>query len=85
MGVMHTFAGPFGIMDSIGINTAWKVTDFWANKTKDSQALANAAFMKQYVDKGQHLGVKSGKGFYTYPDPAFWKPGFIEGRKPIKD
>ncbi len=82
MGVMHTVAGPFGIMDSIGLDTAWKVTDYWANKTKDPQSLANAAFLKQYVDEG-HLGVKSGKGFYTYPEPAFGKPGFIEGRKPL--
>ena len=80
MGVMHTVAGPFGIMDSIGLDTAWKVTDYWANKIKDPQFLANAAFLKQYVDKG-HLGVKSGKGFYTYPDPEFGKPGFIEGIK----
>ncbi|RPH49585.1 MAG: 3-hydroxyacyl-CoA dehydrogenase [Desulfobacteraceae bacterium] len=82
MGVMHTFAGPFGIMDSIGLDTAWKVTDYWASKTGDPQALANAAFMKQYVDKGL-LGVKSGKGFYSYPEPAFGKPGFIEGKKPL--
>ena len=79
MGVMHTVAGPFGIMDSIGIDTAWKVTDYWANKTKDPQFLANAAFLKRYVEKGL-LGVKSGKGFYTYPAPAFGKPGFIEGK-----
>ncbi|MBU1182207.1 MAG: 3-hydroxyacyl-CoA dehydrogenase [Proteobacteria bacterium] len=78
MGVMRTVAGPFGIMDSIGIDTAWKVTDYWANTTKDPQFLANAAFLKQYVEKG-FLGVKSGKGFYNYPEPAFGKPGFIEG------
>jgi 3-hydroxybutyryl-CoA dehydrogenase len=82
MGVMHTFAGPFGIMDGIGLDTAWKVTDYWANKTKDPQSLANAAFLKQYIDKGL-LGVKSGKGFYSYPEPAFGKPGFIEGKKPL--
>ncbi len=82
MGVMHTMVGPFGMMDSIGIDTAWKVTDYWANKTRDPQSLANAAFLKQYVDKGL-LGVKSGKGFYSYPKPAFVKPGFIEGKKPL--
>ena len=25
------------------------------------------------------LGVKSGKGFYTYPNPAFEQPGFLDG------
>lgn len=79
MGVMHTMVGPFGIMDSIGIDTAWKVTDYWANVLKDPQAFANAAFLKKYVDEGT-VGVKTGKGFYSYPDPAFAKPGFIEGK-----
>ena len=30
MGVMHTPMGPFGIIGSIGIDTVWKVTDYWA-------------------------------------------------------
>ena len=79
MGVMHTVVGPFGIMDSIGIDTVWKVTDYWAREFKDPQAAANAAFLKQYLDKGT-LGAKTGRGFYTYPDPAFSRPGFIEGK-----
>ncbi|MGM0453004.1 MAG: 3-hydroxyacyl-CoA dehydrogenase [Thermodesulfobacteriota bacterium] len=79
MGVMHTMMGPFGIMDSIGIDTVYKITDYWAEQLNDRQATANAEFMKKYVDQG-HLGVKSGRGFYTYPEPAFAKPGFIKGK-----
>ncbi len=77
MGVMHTQIGPFGLMDSIGLDTVWKITDYWANVLNDPQAKANAAFLKKYVDKGL-LGVKTGKGFYAYPDPEFSQPGFIE-------
>jgi 3-hydroxybutyryl-CoA dehydrogenase len=76
MGVMHMPAGPFGLMDSIGIETVWKVADHWAGKSNDEQAQKNARFLKSYVDKG-HLGRKSGKGFYSYPKPAFRDPGFI--------
>ena len=79
MGVMGTPIGPFGMMDGIGIDTAHKVTDYWARQTEDPQQKANAAFLKQYVDKG-HLGVKTGRGFYTYPKPAYQQPGFIEGK-----
>ena len=79
MGVMGTPIGPFGMMDGIGIDTAHKVTDYWARQTDDPQKKANADFLKQYVDKG-HLGVKTGRGFYIYPKPAFQQPGFIDGK-----
>jgi 3-hydroxybutyryl-CoA dehydrogenase len=79
MGVMHTLIGPFGIMDSIGLDTVWKITDYWAKTSKKSQQIANAEFMKLYVDRGD-LGTKTGRGFYTYPNPAFAKPGFIENQ-----
>ena len=77
MGVMYTPMGPFGIMDSIGLDTVWKITDYWAKILQDKKAIANAEFMKQYVDKG-HLGTKTKQGFYTYPNPAFAQPGFLE-------
>jgi len=28
------------------------------------------------INRGE-LGVKSGKGFYTYPDPEFLRPDFM--------
>lgn len=80
MGVMHTPIGPFGLMDSIGLDTVWKITDYWANKLQDKNALANAEFVKQYVDNG-HLGTKTGQGFYRYPDPKYAQPGFLEKKQ----
>jgi 3-hydroxybutyryl-CoA dehydrogenase len=29
--------------------------------------------------KRGNLGVKTGKGFYTYPDPEYRHPGFLKG------
>ena len=46
----------------------------------DQQFKAMADFFKGYVDKGW-LGVKTGRGFYTYPNPAFQQPGFLTGEK----
>ncbi len=77
MGVMQTEVGPFGIMDSIGLDTVWKITDYWAKQLGDAQYRANADFLKPYVDKGL-LGLKSGEGFYRYPGPAYSQPGFLE-------
>jgi len=79
MGVMNAPIGPFGLMDSIGIDTSWKVTAFWAKQTGDAQLQKNADFLKQFVDRGE-LGSKTGKGFYQYPGPSFRKPGFIAGK-----
>jgi len=38
---------------------------------------ANAEFIRTYLDRGR-LGVKSGQGFYDYPDPAYEASGFVE-------
>jgi 3-hydroxybutyryl-CoA dehydrogenase len=78
MGVMKTPIGAFGIMDFVGLKTVWDITEYWANVTGDVQLRIHADFLKRYIDQGW-LGVKSGKGFYTYPDPAYARPGFVSG------
>ncbi|MFA5180257.1 MAG: 3-hydroxyacyl-CoA dehydrogenase [Syntrophales bacterium] len=79
MGVMKMPIGPFGMMDSIGLDTVWKITDYWGRRSGNEQQLQNAAFLRQYVERGE-LGQKSGKGFYSYPQPLFIEPGFVEGK-----
>jgi 3-hydroxybutyryl-CoA dehydrogenase len=79
MGVTKMMIGPFGMMDSVGLDTVWKITDYWATRSGDKQQLLNAEFLKGYVERGE-LGQKSGKGFYSYPHPWFAEPGFVEGK-----
>jgi len=79
MGIMHTASGPFGIMDSVGLDTVWKITSYHAQKRGDANAMKNAEFIKSYVDAGR-MGKKAGQGFYKYPNPAFLCPGFLEGK-----
>jgi 3-hydroxybutyryl-CoA dehydrogenase len=79
MVVMKMPVGPLGMLDVVGLETAWHITDYWANTLGDPQLQTNAAFLKTYVDKGW-LGVKTGRGFYTYPDPAYAQPDFLEGQ-----
>jgi len=80
MGIMRTMIGPFGLMDGVGLDTVWHVTNFWAQKTQDIQKIKNTEFVKKYVDRGE-LGQKTQKGFYTYPNPAFAWPDFLKGIK----
>jgi len=77
MGVMGTPIGPFGIMDSIGLDTVYEITKYWADLLNDKQGKKNAALLQQYVEKGL-LGTKTNKGFYTYPHPEFSKPDFLQ-------
>ena len=72
--------GPFGGLDAVGLDTAWQITDYWARELpSDVQLRRNA--IPQGLRRPRGLGVKSGKGFYSYPDPAFARAGFVEGRQ----
>lgn len=77
IGIMKMPIGPFGMLDGVGLDTVWHITDYWARQTGDPQTRANADFVRTYLDRGR-LGVKSGSGFYQYPNPAYEAPGFLE-------
>ena len=77
IGIMKMPIGPFGMLDGVGLDTVWQITDYWARQTGDPQTRANANFVRTYLDRGR-LGVKSGSGFYQYPNPAYEAPGFLE-------
>ena len=71
--------GPFGWLDSNGLDTIWHVMESGAKISGDPGAQEFAdMFKREYIDKGW-LGVKSGKGFYSYPNPAFLQPDFLRG------
>jgi 3-hydroxybutyryl-CoA dehydrogenase len=84
MGIMKMPLGPGGWLDQIGLDTVWRITDFWANMLSDPKLLTNAALLKRYIDAGR-LGVKSGAGFYHYPYPAYEQNGFIDGESIDQD
>jgi 3-hydroxybutyryl-CoA dehydrogenase len=79
MGVSKMPIGPFGILDLVGIDLA---DDVVAAKTRFLAFLPRVRrlrrFLKTKVEAGE-LGVKSGKGFYDYPEPAFQRPDFVTG------
>lgn len=77
MGIMKMPVGPFGMLDAVGLDTVWHITDYWARQLDDPQIRANADFVRSYLDRDR-LGVKSGAGFYEYPDPAYATPGFLQ-------
>ncbi len=72
MGNFKMEMGPFGILDTIGLETVWHIT----NTLPDTKSKKFTVLLKTYVDAGK-LGVKSGEGFYKYPNPAFQEKEFI--------
>ena len=78
MGIFKMPIGPFGMLDDVGLDTVWHITDYWARTLGDAQLRRNADLLRGYLDRGC-LGSKSGEGFYRYPDPAYAQPGFVAG------
>jgi 3-hydroxyacyl-CoA dehydrogenase len=69
--------GPFGSIDLIGITTAYNITRNIAEQDGGSGAARAAPYLKEhFIDTGK-LGVDAGEGFYTYPDPAYLRSGFL--------
>jgi len=70
--------GPFGILDKIGMQTAYNVSMLWGKKLGDQSRLNRAAIIKSdFIDKGK-MGVSSGEGFYKYPNPRYADPDFLK-------
>jgi 3-hydroxybutyryl-CoA dehydrogenase len=74
-------SGPFGSMDAVGLDVVYGAGGESERGASPLSVFGGVvgAVVKPYVDRGE-LGVKTGKGFYTYPDPAFRRPEFLKGK-----
>ena len=73
MGNFGVAAGPFGMMDQVGLDTALHIV----SARQDRKSVEFSALLKEYVDAGK-LGFKSGEGFYKYPNPEFMSKEFLK-------
>ncbi len=72
-----TPAGPFGIMDGVGLDVVADIEASYAAVSTDP-ADQPSTHLHQLIDGGK-LGEKSGEGFYRYPGPAYAQPGWLRG------
>jgi 3-hydroxybutyryl-CoA dehydrogenase len=84
MGVTKMRIGPLGMLDLVGLDTAMTISRHWGTVLNDPENLGNASFLAKYVDQGL-LGVKSGQGFYKYPNPVFQDPSFLDPQRDQMD
>ncbi|MBI4963014.1 MAG: hypothetical protein HY913_07055 [Desulfomonile tiedjei] len=71
--------GPFAIMDMVGLDVVYDIEMVYYNESKDPKDKPPDALLEM-IQRGD-LGLKSGKGFYTYPDPEFLRPDFLRPKR----
>jgi 3-hydroxybutyryl-CoA dehydrogenase len=71
-------AGPFAIMDVVGLDVVYDIEMEYYRDSKDAKDKPSEA-LKSMIDRGE-LGMKSGKGFYDWKDPEFARPDFLKPR-----
>ena len=70
--------GPCGMIDVVGMTTMYNVLSHWGEERNDEQMLKNAAYIKEnFIEHGK-LGVHTGEGYYTYPNPGYQAEGFLD-------
>jgi 3-hydroxybutyryl-CoA dehydrogenase len=67
--------GPFGLMDAVGLDTVYNIEMVYFTDSKDQKDKPPEDLLEK-IKRGE-LGVKTGKGFYTYPNPEFLQPDFL--------
>ena len=70
--------GPCGLLDVVGMTTLYNILSYWGDENNDEQMRNNAAYIKaNFLDKGI-LGLQTGQGYYSYPNPAYQAADFLD-------
>ncbi len=72
-------AGIFGAIDYIGVDVVYAIEKAYFEE-KGEERFRPPEGLKAMVDRGD-LGMKTGKGFYDWPEPEFIKPDFLDPKK----
>lgn len=70
-------SGPFAFLDVIGMNTPYNLYKMQADQGNKFAQKIVRILKENFIDKGK-LGVSSGEGFYTYPNPAYLNEDFLK-------
>ncbi len=71
--------GPFALMDQVGLDVVYAIEMVYYNESGDPKDHPPDA-LKEMIDR-KELGVKTGKGFYTYPDPEYKDQNFLKAAR----
>ena len=77
MSLYGTEAGPFGMMDRVGLDVVRDIEMVYYLESGDPMDAPPGILLRK-IERGE-LGVKTGKGFYRYPGPSYMEPGWLYG------
>ncbi|ANF49130.1 3-hydroxybutyryl-CoA dehydrogenase [Chryseobacterium glaciei] len=70
--------GPMAMADLVGMTTAYNVSKSYAELTGEEIWKERRDFLKEnFIDQNK-LGISTGEGFYTYPNPAYQAVDFLK-------
>lgn len=69
--------GPFAILDIIGITTAYNIAKLHAD-VNPIMARIKERLENEFINQNK-LGLPTGQGFYSYPNPAYESATFLKG------
>jgi len=71
--------GPFGLMDMVGLDVVRDIELVYYRESGDPRDKPPGILLDK-ISIGE-LGLKTGKGFYTYPNPEYQVPGWLYGEE----
>ncbi len=69
--------GPFGIMDMVGLDVVSDIETSYQKVATDPMDRPST-LLHQKLNEGNQ-GEKSGRGFYSHPDPEYTRPDWLSG------
>ena len=69
--------GPFGMMDRVGLDVVRDIEMVYSEES-GNPVDKPPDFLHDMIERGE-LGVKTGKGFYCYPNPSYENPDWLHG------
>lgn len=77
MTIMGTARGPFASMDWVGLDVVRDIETVYYHES-GNESDAPPQFLHDKIARGE-LGMKTGNGFYTYPNPRYLEPDWLRG------
>ena len=71
--------GPFALMDMVGLDVVRDIEMKYYEQSGDEKD-APPKMLLDKIEKGE-IGIKTNKGFYTYPNPAFQNHTWLKGEE----